>query len=225
MSCPGYQLQHNEIQIFSNRQIQLRLSKILFGIFIPNGPIVTDALWVRYRFDSKQTAAHNIAKRWPWLTIPYGASRPQCVPSQPTGMCWVILIRKVRGANVGPTWGRHDPGGPRVGPMNFAIWDDLTCSPVITYYWCNSKSLAQIHYLRRTTIPPIFQIGFRCFQYISPLWYNGTILQLQSRSRSNEVSNSQHHVTIKLRICRNIIFDLWVYLKNKNKCKNMNHAS
>ena len=29
---------------------------------------------------------------------------------------------KVYGANMGPTWGRQDPGGPHVGPMNFAIW-------------------------------------------------------------------------------------------------------
>ena len=28
---------------------------------------------------------------------------------------------KVRGANMGPIWGRQDPGGPHVGPMNFAI--------------------------------------------------------------------------------------------------------
>ena len=30
---------------------------------------------------------------------------------------------KVYGANMGPTWGQRDPGGPHVGPMNFAIWD------------------------------------------------------------------------------------------------------
>ena len=29
---------------------------------------------------------------------------------------------KVPGANMGPIWGRQNPGGPRVGPMNFAIW-------------------------------------------------------------------------------------------------------
>ena len=29
---------------------------------------------------------------------------------------------KVQGANMGPIWGRQDPGGPHVGPMNFAIW-------------------------------------------------------------------------------------------------------
>ena len=30
--------------------------------------------------------------------------------------------RKVHGSNMGPIWGRQDPGGPHVGPINFAIW-------------------------------------------------------------------------------------------------------
>ena len=30
---------------------------------------------------------------------------------------------KVHGASMGPIWGRQDPGGPHVGPMNSAIWD------------------------------------------------------------------------------------------------------
>ena len=30
---------------------------------------------------------------------------------------------KVYGANMGPIWGRQDPGGPHVGPMKFAIWE------------------------------------------------------------------------------------------------------
>ena len=34
-----------------------------------------------------------------------------------------IPDRKVQGANMGPIWDRQDPGGPHVGPMNFAIWD------------------------------------------------------------------------------------------------------
>ena len=28
----------------------------------------------------------------------------------------------VHGAKMEPIWGRQDPGGPHVGPMNFAIW-------------------------------------------------------------------------------------------------------
>ena len=30
---------------------------------------------------------------------------------------------KVHGVNMEPIWGRQDPGGPHVGPMNFAIWE------------------------------------------------------------------------------------------------------
>ena len=33
---------------------------------------------------------------------------------------------KVHGANIGPIWGRQDPGGPHVGPMNFVIWGTLS---------------------------------------------------------------------------------------------------
>ena len=32
---------------------------------------------------------------------------------------------RVHGTNVGPTWGRQDPGGPHVGPMNYAIWGSV----------------------------------------------------------------------------------------------------
>ena len=34
-----------------------------------------------------------------------------------------IFDSKVHGANMGPIWGRQDPGWPHVVPMNFAIWD------------------------------------------------------------------------------------------------------
>ena len=33
---------------------------------------------------------------------------------------WAVPNSKVYGANMGPTWGRQDPGGPHVGPMYFA---------------------------------------------------------------------------------------------------------
>ena len=32
---------------------------------------------------------------------------------------------KVQGTNMGPIWGRQDPGGPHDGPMNFANWVDF----------------------------------------------------------------------------------------------------
>ena len=35
------------------------------------------------------------------------------------------LDSKDHGTNLGPIWGRQDPGGPHVGPMKFAIWGCL----------------------------------------------------------------------------------------------------
>ena len=32
-------------------------------------------------------------------------------------------VSKAHGVNMGPTWGRKDPGGPHVGHMNFIIWE------------------------------------------------------------------------------------------------------
>ena len=57
-----------------------------------------------------------------------------------TPLAWELYVRaetgdsNVHGANMGPSWGRKDPGGPYLGPMNFAIW-------VLTHYtfswWCD----------------------------------------------------------------------------------------
>ena len=40
---------------------------------------------------------------------------------------------KVHVANMGPIWGRQDPGGPNVGPMNFAIWVVFFAKPCSQY--------------------------------------------------------------------------------------------
>ena len=34
-----------------------------------------------------------------------------------------IPYNQVHGVNMGPIWGRQNPDGPHVGPMNFAIWE------------------------------------------------------------------------------------------------------
>ena len=38
---------------------------------------------------------------------------------------------KVHGDNMGPIWGRQNPDGPHVGPMNFAIWDTFLTQPAV----------------------------------------------------------------------------------------------
>ena len=45
-----------------------------------------------------------------------------------------IPDKKFHGANMGPIWGRQDPGGPHVGPMNFAIWDMVVIPLAQTKY-------------------------------------------------------------------------------------------
>ena len=47
----------------------------------------------------------------------YFSNGPVYIPIKP------IPDTKVHGANMGPIWGRQDPGGPHVGPMDFLIWD------------------------------------------------------------------------------------------------------
>ena len=42
-------------------------------------------------------------------------------PAKPPVAIELVPNSKVHGANMGPTWGRQDPGGTHVGPMNFAI--------------------------------------------------------------------------------------------------------
>ena len=50
---------------------------------------------------------------------------------------------KVHGANMGPIWGRQDPGGPHVGPMNFAIWVIMAQVPLKQHWhiWATPSPL------------------------------------------------------------------------------------
>ena len=62
-----------------------------------------------------------------WWTAVVGvpAMTAQGVTSQRRVLCRCLPDSNVRGANMELVWGRQDPGGPHVGPMNFAIWAAL----------------------------------------------------------------------------------------------------
>ena len=63
-----------------------------------------------------------------------------------TVLHWVwndIPDSQVHGANMGPIWGRQDPGGPHVGPMKLAIWHDLHIPCQLTKY-CAMKIFVYI---------------------------------------------------------------------------------
>ena len=57
-----------------------------------------------------------------------------------SNLCVDVIIYhdgKVHGANMGHIWGRQDPGGPHVGPMDFAIWVYIVCTnAVLLTLWC-----------------------------------------------------------------------------------------
>ena len=55
-----------------------------------------------------------------WVTI---ATATQYCSCQTANVSCHYPDGKVPEANMGPIWGRQDPGGPQVGPMNFAIWE------------------------------------------------------------------------------------------------------
>ena len=50
---------------------------------------------------------------------------------------------------MGPIWGRQDPGGPHVGPMNFAIWDPMAIKPLLIVMLTKEQSdiYSKIHTL------------------------------------------------------------------------------
>ena len=49
-----------------------------------------------------------------------------------TKILHTIPDSKVHGANMGPTWVLSAPGGPHVGPMNFAIWASSSITSLVT---------------------------------------------------------------------------------------------
>ena len=63
-------------------------------------------------------------KRSPSLKSPQGNEMQYTHKCDPASSNTIhIPDSKVHGANVGPIWGRQDPDGPHVGPMNLAIYD------------------------------------------------------------------------------------------------------
>ena len=58
-------------------------------------------------------------------------------------------------ANMGPIWGRQDPGGPHGGPMNFAIWK------ITIKLWTNqwdTLNMSQVDVTYTTVIPCFHKI-------------------------------------------------------------------
>ena len=111
-----------------------------------------------------------------------------CCITNVTGHLWYIKVipdKKVHGANMGPTWGRQNPGGPHVGPMNFVIWDiawvscHLKSTPIKLIeqqlvQTCNKENIEGVHYWPFVRGIHWWMVEFQCkgqkCGYISILW-------------------------------------------------------
>ena len=92
-------------------------------------------------------------------------SRPLRHHSTPCRQAFYSPYSKVHGANMGSTWGRQDPGGPHVGPMNFAIWE----SSLGLHVTKNSSSVKQSFKQLAKNYNTCCQSGFQwTFKQIEP---------------------------------------------------------
>ena len=94
--------------------------------------------------------------RW----VDHIVSSPRCENEGNTSCtcCYGYPDSKVHGANMGFIWGRQDPGGPLVGPMNFAIWVVVMFTKYIIVN-CNDDNLG------------IWVTWWRCGCLITPFCY------------------------------------------------------
>ena len=131
---PGNKFSEISIRIllFLFQKMYLKMSSAKMAAILPKGR------WVKTETTMSVSTDHSPVNPL-WYYVP-----EICMDS-----VWVCLVlnvyaysvvhishhhdSKVHGANMGPIWGRQDPGGPHVGPMNFAIWACTYMSATDTY--------------------------------------------------------------------------------------------
>ena len=81
---------------------------------------------VKYVQNSARCLWHNLSTTNRYL----GHGNHMQLKTVGSGPCHRYPERKVHGANMGPIWGRQDPGGPHVGHVNIAIYAPVCCPKV-----------------------------------------------------------------------------------------------
>ena len=111
-----------------NHGIELQSCSMEFlSRFITNAASLTNPSADYIYIYVRQTFSHPC---FPADTLAHSSAKP----SAGTELTEKVPESKVHGANMGPIWGRQDPGGPHVGPKNFVIWDvfsSILCCPTI----------------------------------------------------------------------------------------------
>ena len=118
---------------------------------------------------------------------------------------------------MGPIWGRHDPSGPHVGPMNFAIWNMLSNESCV----CQAVPLLKILiYTNRndygTAINqpyriPLFHLrafhSMRCCSYWNQIKFNNIIDMIIS----NHWSSNRRQIDEQSKLKERVIQKGWTH--------------
>ena len=102
--------------------------------YVPISLTSNTPVLVQIMFGIEQAVSHYLNQCWFYLL---------------TNICaiwswWVIRHSpdtQAHGTNIGPIWGRQDPGGPHVVPMDFAIWVSMQQTLVVDIYLYNIDTL------------------------------------------------------------------------------------
>ena len=97
----------------------------------------------------------------------------------------------VHGTNMGPIWGRQDPGGPHVGCMNFAIWAETNIIYFPIIHYCLRQQTGQNQWnqyvadllhicVHKITIIGPDNNGLSLGQHQAIIWSNAGILLIQT---------------------------------------------
>ena len=109
----------------------------------------------------------NISRSFSQCSHKKNTARPLLYGCQSRAGCIIVPYSKVHGANMGPIWGRQDPSGPHVGPMNFAIWGGGGGGGVGSYWAgyisglvldCSNSSAFAMELLQSCTKPSISKV-------------------------------------------------------------------
>ena len=128
----------------------------------------------------------------------------------------------VHGANMGPIWGRQDPGGPHVGPMNFAIWAETNIIYFPIMHYCLRQQTGQnqwnqwvanllhicVH--KQTIIGP--DNGLLLGQHQAIIWSNAGILLIQTLGTNfTEILSEIHTFSFKKMHLKMLSLKLWQF--------------
>ena len=107
------------------------------------------------------------------------------IENTPVKLPWIFPGAPLKMANMGPIWGRQDPGEPQVGPMNFVIWVGAN---QVTSHYLNAWWFILLTYICFTQT----QWGKSLFSFHSIL--NHLISQILVHATAAELSHQQCHV-------------------------------